>query len=131
MRHAALIGILILATTLASAAHAGWPVNYIKIHGTTDHLNWHDAKGRALELSSKDGPGIKVVTISPEGRDGLYKGDLITAVDGHVVAHVVDLVTFANAHMQDQAKLSVSRNGHNMDVMLATSELGALVHPQP
>jgi S1-C subfamily serine protease len=130
MRHAAIIGTLVLAAALASAAHAGWP-DYIKIHGTTDDLTWHSANGRALELSSKDGKGIKVVTILPEGQDGLHKGDLITAVDGHVVAHVVDLVTFANVHMQDQAKLSVSRNGHDMDVMLSDGALGALVHPQP
>ena len=130
MRHAAIIGTLVLAAALASAAHAGWP-GYIKIHGTTDNLTWHSANDRALELSSKDGKGIKVVTISPEGQDGLHKGDLITAVDGHAVAHAVDLVTFANAHMQDQAKLSVSRRGHDMDVMLANVALGALVHPQP
>jgi S1-C subfamily serine protease len=131
MRHAAIIGTLVLATALAPAAHAGWPGKYIKIHGTTDNLTWHGAKDRAVELSSKDGRGIKVVTISPEGQDGLHKGDLITAVDGYVVAHVVDLVTFANAHMKDPAKLSVSRDDHTMDVVLAAGELGALVHPQP
>ena len=130
MRHAAIIGTLALAATMASAAHAAWP-GYIKIHGTTDNLTWHSANDRALELSSKDGKGIEVVTISPEGQDGLHKGDLITAVDGHAVAHVVDLVTFANAHMKDQAKLSVSRGGHDIDVMLPDGALGALVHPQP
>lgn len=127
MRHAAIIGALALATALTSVAHAG----YIKIHGTTDNLAWQSENDRALELSSKDGRGITVVTISPEGQDGLHKGDLITAVDGHAVAHVVDLVTFANAHMQDQAKLSVSRGGHDIDVMLPDGALGALVHPQP
>lgn len=130
MRHAAIIGTLILTATLASATHAGWP-GYVKIHGTRDNLAWHNANDRALELSSKDGKGIDVVTISPDQQGGLHKGDLITAVDGHAVAHVVDLVTFANAHMQDPAKLSVQRDGHEADVALAAGELGALVHPHP
>lgn len=131
MRHATIIGALVLATVLTSVAHAGWAGSYIKIHGTADNLAWQSENDRALELSSKDGKGIEVVTISPEEQNGLHKGDLITAVDGHAVAHVVDLVTFANAHMQDQAKLSVSRGGHDMDVMLPDGALGALVHPQP
>ena len=131
MRHATIIGALVLATALTSVVHAGWAGSYIKIHGTTDNLAWQGENDRALELSSKDGKGIEVVTISPEEQNGLHKGDLITAVDGHAVAHVVDLVTFANNHMQDQAKLSVTRNGHDKSVVLANGALGALVHPQP
>lgn len=44
---------------------------------------------------------------------------------------MVDLVTFANGHMKDPAKLSVSRNDHVVEVMLAAGELAAMVHPSP
>jgi S1-C subfamily serine protease len=117
-----------LAATLASPTHAGW---YVGIHGTAQSLSWKGANGQALDLSSKDGKGIVVVTIAPDGRDGLHEGDRITAVDGQLVAHVEDLVTYANAHMQDPAKLSVSRGGHTLDVALAAGALAAMIHPHP
>jgi len=128
MRHMLCTAAFALAATLASPAHAGW---YVSIHGTAQSLSWKGANGQALDLSSKDGKGITVVTISPDGRDGLRQGDRIAAIDGQPVAHVEDLVTYANAHMQDPAKLSVQRSGHTVDVALAAGELGALVHPHP
>lgn len=128
MRCMTLIGTLALVIALTSPAHAGW---YVKMHGTTDSLTWQSADGHALDLSSKEGKGVRIVKIAPDGRDGLHKGDLITAVDGHVVAHVADLLTYANAHLQDPAKLSVSHGGHDVNVTLAAGELGALVHPHP
>ena len=128
MRHMVLIGTLALATALTSPAHAGW---YVKMHGSTDSLTWQSSDGHALDLSSKECKGIKVVKIAPNGRDGLHKGDLITAVDGHAVAHVVDLLTYANAHLQDPVELSVSHGGHDVDVTLAAGKLGALLHPHP
>ncbi len=126
MRQMALTAALALATALATPAHAGW---YVSMHGTTDELSWKANDGRNLELSSRDGKGIRVVAIAPAGYDGLHKGDLITAVNGHASTHVADLLTFANAHMQDPARLSVIRDGHQADVALAAGELGALVHP--
>ena len=131
MRHLALIGTLALATALTSLAHAGWLPNYVKIHGTSDHLDWHTADGRALDLSSKNGRGVEVVKITPDDRANLHQGDFITAVNGQAVVDVVDLVTYANAHMQDPATLSLRRAGHDVDVKLAASELGKLMHPQP
>ncbi|MBU6248803.1 MAG: hypothetical protein KGN77_13695, partial [Xanthomonadaceae bacterium] len=128
MRHATIIGALVMAVALTASAHAGW---YVEMHGTTDSLSWQGNDGRALDLSSMDGKGIKVVTIMPDGRDGLHKGDLITAVDGHAVGQVVDLVTYANAHMTNPTRLSISRHGHDTDLALAAGKLGALMHPHP
>lgn len=128
MRHIALTVAFALATAVAAPAHAGW---YVSMHGTAESLTWKGADGQALNLSSKDGKGIVVAMIAPDGRDGLHAGDRITAVDGLSVVHVKDLLTYANAHMQDPAKLSVERKGHAVDVALAAGELGALVHPHP
>ena len=128
MRHIALSAAFALAAALATPVHAGW---YVSMHGTAESLTWKGANGQALDLSSKDGKGVVVDRIAPDGRDGLHAGDRITAVDGQSVAHVKDLVTYANAHMQDPAKLSVRRGGHTVDVALAAGELGALVHPHP
>lgn len=126
MRQIALTAALALATALATSAHAGW---YVSMHGTTDNLSWKANDGRNLVLSSSDGKGIQVVAIAPAGYDGLHKGDLITAVNGHASNHVADLLAFANAHMRDPVMLSVNRNGQQVDVALAAGELGALVHP--
>ncbi len=128
MRHIAPSAVFALAAALAAPVHAGW---YVSMHGTAESLRWNGANGQALDLSSKDGKGVVVATIAPDGRDGLHEGDCITAVDGHSIAHVKDLVNYANAHMQDPAKLSVRRRGHAMDIALAAGELGGLVHPRP
>lgn len=128
MRYLILAGTLVLATVLSAPAHAGW---YVKIHGTTNNLTWQGADGQALDLSSTDGKGIKVVAIAPDGRAGLHRGDLITAVDGHTVTHVKDLLIYANAHLQDPTELAVRRDGHNVEVALAAGELGLLMHPHP
>lgn len=128
MRYRLLTATLAMTMAVSLPAHAGW---YVKMHGTTDSLTWQANNGQSLELSSKAGEGIRVVTIKPDNRDGLKKGDLISAVDGQAVAHVKDLLTYANTHMQDPATLSVQRDGHSVDVALAAGELGALVHPHP
>ncbi len=128
MRRLILCSALALTSMAVMPAHAGW---YVKMHGTTNSLTWQSTDGRALDLSSGDGKGIKVVAIAPDKRDGLHKGDLITAIDGHAVARVVDLLTYANAHLQDPATLSVSHAGKDVDVTLAAGELGALMHPHP
>lgn len=128
MRHIALTAAFALAAALAAPAHAGW---YVSMHGTAESLSWKGANGQALDLSSKDGKGVVVAMITPDGRDGLHAGDRITAVDGQSVAHVKDLVTYANAHMQDPVKLTLEHRGHAMDVALAAGKLGALVHPHP
>lgn len=98
MRYMTLIGTLLLSGATALPVHAGW---YVQMHSTTESLSWRGAHGQALDLTSRDDKGIRVVTIVPDGRDGLHKGDRITAIDGHVVPHVQDLLTYVNAHMQD------------------------------
>lgn len=124
MRHIALIASLALAIAVTSSAQAGWSVHI-------DNLTSTRPDGRVIDLSSKMGTGIKVVTIAPEGRDGLHEGDVITAVDGHPLVYVTDLVAYAKTHMQDPARLSVNRGNHNTDVTLAAGKLGALLNAQP
>ncbi|HET6432361.1 hypothetical protein [Dyella sp.] len=128
MRYTTLIATLLLAGAAAPPANAGW---YVQMHSTTESLSWKGAHGQALELSSEDGKGITVGTILPDGHDGLHKGDRITAIDGHAVSHVQQLLAYANAHMQDPARLSVHGGGHDIDVALPAGELGALMHPHP
>lgn len=128
MRTMILFAALAASTTLALPAHAGF---YVKIHGTHNHLTWQDSDGRALDLASTNGKGILVERIKPAGRDGLQLGDEITAVDGQPVAHVVDLVTYANAHPQATCKLTVRRGQSDVQLALPAGELTALVHPQP
>lgn len=128
MRHLILLGTLAITAAIALPAHAGL---YVKIHGTHDHLTWHASDGRALELASTDGKGILVDRIAPAGRDGLQQGDEITAVDGQPVAHVFDLVTYANAHLQAASKLTVRRGHGDLQLALPAGELAALVHPSP
>ncbi|MHB1056624.1 MAG: PDZ domain-containing protein [Rhodanobacter sp.] len=128
MRHLIMLGALATATALALPAHAGW---YVHQHGTRDSLTWSDTDGRALELESPKGKGIEIARIAPAGRGGLQQGDVITAVDGHAVTHVADLLTYANAHLPDAAKLSVHRGHGELEVALPPGELAALVHPHP
>ena len=47
------------------------------------------------------------------------------------LAHVVDLVTYANAHPQAACKLSVHRGHDDLQLALPAGELTALVHPHP
>lgn len=128
MRHLILLGALAVATVFALPAHAG---HYVYIHGTRDMLTWHSPDGRALDLTSPDGKGIRVARIEPADRDGLKPGDVIAAVDGQPVGHVVDLVTYANAHLQAACKLSVRRGHDDLQLTLPAGDLAALVHPQP
>lgn len=127
MRHLILLGALAAAAAFALPAHAA----SVYIHGTHDMLTWHSSDGRALDLTSPDGKGIRVARIEPAERDGLKLGDVIAAVDGQPVAHVVDLVTYANAHSQAACKLSVHRGHDDLQLTLPAGELTALVHPQP
>lgn len=128
MRHLILLGAMAATAIIALPAHADW---YVKIHGTRDSLTWHTDKGRALDLASPEGKGVHINRIEPAGRDGLRQGDLIVAVDGQPVAHVVDLTNFANAHLQVACKLTVQRSHGSMQVALPAGELAALVHPSP
>jgi S1-C subfamily serine protease len=128
MRHLILLGALTAATAIAAPAHAGW---FVHEHGTRDHLTWQDSNGQALDLTSPEGKGIKVAHIAPEGRYGLKQGDVITAVDGHAVSHVADLLTYANAHLQGTSKLSIHRGQHALELALGTGELATLVRPHP
>lgn len=128
MKHMLLAGAFTVVAALTATAQAGL---YVKIHGTQDHLTWDASDGRALELASPNGKGIAVERIAPAGRDGLQPGDVITAVEGQPVAHVVDLVTYANAHLQAASKLTVHRGHGNVQLALPGGELAALVHPSP
>lgn len=128
MRHLILLGALAAATAFALPAHAG---HYVYIHGTRDMLTWHSPDGRALDLTSPGGKGIRVARIEPADRDGLKPGDVIVAADGKPVAHVFDLVTYANAHLQAASKLTVRRGHGDLQLALPAGELAALVHPQP
>lgn len=125
---------LILFGALAAAAVVALPAQadgYLKIHGTRDSLAWHDSNDRALDLASPEGKGARINRIEPAGRDGLRQGDVIVAVDGQPVAHVVDLTIFANAHLQAASRLTVQRGSGNAQVALPAGELAALVHPSP
>ena len=128
MRHATMLGALAIAATIALPAHAG---GYVKIHGTRDSLTWHTDKDRALDLASPEGKGVHVNRIEPAGRNDLQQGDMIVAVDGQPVAHVVDLLNFSNAHLQAACMLTVQRDRNNVQVALPAGELSALVHPSP
>lgn len=128
MRRMILLGAIAATAIAALPAHADW---YVKIHGTRDSLTWHTDQGRALDLASPEGKGVHVDKIKPAGRDGLQQGDTIVAVDGQPVAHVLDLVTFANAHLQSACELTVRRGQGNTQVSLPAGELTALVHPSP
>lgn len=128
MRHLILLGALAAASTYGLPAHAGL---YVYEHGTRDMLTWHSPDGRALDLVSPDGKGIRVARIEPADRDGLKPGDVIVAVDGQPAAHVVDLVSYANAHLQAACKLSVRRGHDDLQLALPAGELASLVHPQP
>ena len=125
---------LILLGTLAAAAAVALPAQadgYLKIHGTRDNLTWHTSNGRALDLASPEGKGIRINRVEPAGHDGLRQGDVIVAADGQPVAHVVDLTIFANAHLQAASKLTVHRGRSDVQVALPAGELAALVHPSP
>ena len=128
MRRLILLGAIAAATAFALPAYAG---HYVYIHGTRDMLTWHSPDGRALDLTSPDGKGIRVARIEPADRAGLKPGDVIATVDGQPVAHVVDLVTYANAHPQAACKLSVHRGHDDLQLALPAGELTALVHPHP
>lgn len=128
MRHLILLGALAATTVFALPAHAGL---YVYEHGTRDMLTWHSPDGRALDLASPEGTGIHIDHIAPADRDGLKQGDVITAVDGQPIAHVVDLLTYANAHLQAACKLTVRRGQDDQSIALPAGELAALVHPQP
>jgi S1-C subfamily serine protease len=128
MRNLIALGAIAAATAFALPAQA---LSYLKIHGTRDSLTWHTGNGRALDLASPEGKGIHIERIEPAGYDGLLKGDLIVAADGQPMAHVVDLLKFANTHLQAPCKLTVQRGQRNMQVALPAGELAALVHPSP
>lgn len=127
MRHLILLGALAFATACALPAHAA----SVYEHGTRDMLTWHASDGRALDLASPDGKGIHIARIEPAGRDGLKPGDVIRAVDGQAVAHVGDLTSYANAHLQAACKLTVRRGQADLQLALPGGELAALVHPRP
>lgn len=128
MRHLILLSVLAAASTIGMPAHAGL---YVYEHGTRDMLTWHSPDGRALDLASPGGNGIRVDRIKPADRDGLKPGDVIVAANGQPVAHVVDLVNYANAHLQAACKLSVRRGHTDLQLALPAGELASLVHPQP
>jgi len=128
MRQLILLGTLITTAAFTLPAHAG---SYVYIHGTRDMLTWHSPDGRALDAASPDGKGIRINRIEPVGHDGLQQGDVIVAADDQPVAHVADLTTFANAHLQAACKLTVHRGQSNVQIALPAGELAALVHPSP
>ena len=128
MRPLILLGAITAATIVALPAQAD---GYLKIHGTRDNLTWHTSNGRALDLASPEGKGIRINRIEPAGRDGLRQGDVIVAADGQSVVHVIDLTIFANAHLQAACKLTMHRGQNNVQVALPAGELAALVHPSP
>jgi S1-C subfamily serine protease len=128
MRNLILLGVLILATGLTLPAHAGWSV---QMHGTRDSLTWRANNGQALNLASPYGKGIEVVDIEPAGRDGLQQGDVITAVDNQVVARVVDLLTYSNAHPNDATRLTLHRGHGEQELVVGAGKLNALLHPHP
>lgn len=128
MRHLIMFGVFATAIILALPAHAS---GYVKIHGTRDSLTWHTDKVRALDLAFPEGKGVHINRIEPAGYDGLQQGDVIVAVDDQPVAHVVDLLKFANTHLQAACKLTVQRGRDNVQVALPAGELTALVHPSP
>ena len=128
MRHLVLLGAIVATTIVALPAHADW---YVKIHGTRDSLTWHTEMGRELDLASPEGKGVRVDRVEPAGHDGLQQGDVVVAVDGQSVVHVVDLLDFANAHLQAACKPTVHRGRDNAQVALPAGELTALVHPSP
>lgn len=131
MRYLPLLASLAMTTAFALPAHAGGQYWSLDEHNTDDTMTWHNSKNHSLALDSTAGKGVVVVKIEPADTHGLHAGDVILAVNGHAVKHVIDLINQANANEHGTVTLELQRGHDNKQIVIAGSDLYALIHPHP
>lgn len=88
-------------------------------------------KGVLISSTVSDGPadkaGVQGTTVDRQG-DVSKRGDIITAIDGHAVKRIEDVIMYIEEHKSvgDKVMLSMDRNGSPVDISL---ELGARPAP--
>lgn len=131
MRYLPLLASIAMTTAFAISAHAGGQYWSLNEHNTDDTMTWHNSENHSLDLDSTAGKGVVVVKIEPNGTYGLQTGDVILAVNGHAMNHVVDLINQANANGHGTATLELQRGHDSKHIVIAGSDLYALIHPHP
>ena len=100
--------------------YVGWWGTYQIKLGETNYFFFHDNKNRLITIACVI---TGVVYDSQADKLGLREGDAITAVDGHTFITSNEL-TIMLTNIKKTAKITVNRNGRNMEFTVHPGKLG-------